>query len=298
MLDAHRADVSKRLIVPSNRYSTFSKDFIRSLDDALTSGILRVSFPHREVLSMRRLETVELRNALRNLLTERLAALTKVTHGANYQANLQRVLTALDNLPEGLAKLPLVELLALLDIDHDDWGKAIDYLIRAIEEGPAALAPLRPVAELVRARYMTQLAEIRSPYAVEDQRGRDRLATLPADAATLDRVTALDGRALSAWISDYATAGTKLGDNLSNRADTVAAATAPLDATTVQALRGEVLQIVGKLRNQIALDLEHNSDLPHTLQGDVLGYIDELSRLAELRARPAKRATGGETPVT
>ncbi len=239
---------------------------------------------------MRRLETVELRNVLRNLLTERQAALAKVTHGGQYQANLGAVLAALDNLPEGIAKLPLVELLALLDDDHDDWGKAIDYLMKAVEEGPAALAPLKPAVELVRSRYMARLAEVRAPYAVEDQRGRDRLGTLEADKAALDAITAVDGRPLSAWIADYATAGTKLGEGLSDRADTVGAATTPKDAATVQTLRSDAIRLIGNLRSQIELDILNNAETPRTLADDVLGYIDEISRLAEGRVRPAKPA--------
>lgn len=238
---------------------------------------------------MRRLETLEFLNALTDLVTKRAEALGQVTYGVRFLAAANALIAGFAALPEAISRLPLSDLLALLDDEHDDWGAAIDHLIKAIEEGPDALAPLRPAAELVRSRYMSKRSEVLASYATQDQRGRDRLASLDADKGVLDRVTALDGRPLSAWLGDYANAGTKLGDGLAGRVDTLAAGSTSADAKSVQTLRGETRTFVTKLRQQIQADLENNPALPRTLEADVLGYFDELSRLADARAKSPKK---------
>jgi len=246
---------------------------------------------------MRRLETMEIRAALADLLTKRQDALGKVTYGAEFKAQLERLLTALDALPKGLQELPLVDVLALLDGDHDAWARALDHLLAAVEEGPDALAALLPVVALARQRYIAGRSETQKPYAVEAQKGTDRLKTVDADAATLDQITGVDGRPLSAWVRAYATAGTKLGDTLSSRADAVTEATSARDgAATVQALRAEAQRVVRELRDQITADLKRNPSVPKTLLGDVLGNLDELSRLAEQRALTPKAAAPETTP--
>jgi len=250
---------------------------------------------HRRVPSggkiMLRLDSSELRNVVGEVVGPRAIALRKVTHGLSFEATLTRLGVGFAALPEALLNMPLADVLKGIDDDHDGWGRAIDHLMRAIEDGPKALATLLPVAELVRQHYMTKRTEIMAAYAVEDQLGQDRLKRLDSDAATLGAVPTPDARTLRDWIQEYAQAGTKLGVNLSGRAVELAGRSPVPGLATFSELRAELIGTIGKLRRQIESDLEHDAAAPRTLMNEVLGHLDEVVRLSEARAKTKRTAT-------
>lgn len=219
-----------------------------------------------------------------------------MTHGARFEAKLRKLYDGFAALPEAVLKMPLADVLASLDEGHDAWGRAIHFLARAVEEGPKELAPLAPVVALVRERYMPRLSEIQAAYAVQDQRGQDRLARLASDAPALGAVPTPDGRTLRDWIESYAVSGTKLGTTLGQRAEHLAGSSPTPGLASFTELRSGLIGTVGQLRRQIELDLDNDDALPRTLLSDVLGHLDEVVRLSEARAKTGPRAADPSGP--
>ena len=227
----------------------------------------------------------ELREASSDLLDKRMASLGRLPTGDYFKNAITEKLSAISALPDSITKLPLSELLRLLDKSHDQWARSIHYLVRAAEECPTMPESTGKTIELIRERYMSGLNETRDPYGVEAQRGRERAEKLPGDQNALTAVATPDGRNLFDWISSYVDAGKSIGGGLSGRADQLASSG---DASQAGRLRSELIGLYGELRAAIRLQLKAQSDLPRTLEDDILGNFDELQRLALQRRKKAQ----------
>lgn len=227
----------------------------------------------------------ELREASSDLLEKRLASLARLPTGDYFKTAITEKLGAVAALPDSITKLPLSELLKLLDKSHDQWARTIHFLLRAAEECPTMPESTAKTVELIRERYMSGLNEIRDPYGVEAQRGRERAQKLPGDQAALTALATPDGRTLFDWVSNYVDAGKSIGGGLSGRADQLASSG---DASQAGKLRSELIGLYGELRAAIRLQLKAQADLPRTLEDDILGNFDELQRLAVQRRKKAQ----------
>ena len=233
----------------------------------------------------------ELIAAGRDLLGKRRAALARVPSSAVYIKLLEATLTKLEALPDALRGLPRAQLLRLLDRDHDGLVALINVALELLTSWPDPTEAMQAAAAALEAHYAVAYDSRRS-YAEEAQLARERGQKLAEHRAVFDAIPMPDGGTLTALIERYVAAGTALGDNLSGRADDLVARG---DASDAAALRGRVMGLLGELRTAVRREVEADSTLPASLEGDIFGYLDELTRLAAARAPGAP--TGPPTPA-
>lgn len=241
---------------------------------------------------MQDLSIPELREGSSGILNERLAALERLPTASYFKSEIEAKLAALAALPEAITRLPLAELLKLLDVTHDRWIRASHWVLSAAEACPTTPEALQRSIETIRERYVSGLDETRAPYAVEAAKARQRGETLAGDEALLRSIPTPDGQTLFAWLASYVEAGKEIGGGLSNRADKLGASG---DASRAGALRSELIGLYGELRGAIRLQLKAQPALPRTLEADILGQLDEFQRLAVQRR---KKGTPADATTT
>lgn len=218
--------------------------------------------------------------SLHDLLERRGAALARVSSGAAYRKLLANVLAELEALPAAMRGLPRAELLRALDLSHDLNVRIMNLFRQLLVIWPEPTPAMASAAQVLGDHFAGS-SDSQLPYAKEAQLAAARAPKLDGFRPVLDAVPTPDGGTATALVERYLKAGSDLGDNLSGRADDRAARP---DASRAGALRGRAIGLVSDLRTAIQRDREADPSLPATLEADVLGYVDELERLAASRA--------------
>ncbi|PKN56198.1 MAG: hypothetical protein CVU56_17445 [Deltaproteobacteria bacterium HGW-Deltaproteobacteria-14] len=240
---------------------------------------------------MLHLSITEIILGLHDLLDKRGAALAKVSSGAAYRKLLTTVLAELEALPPAVRGLPRADLLKALDLSHDLYVRVMNLLRQLMAIWPDPTPAMTTAAEVLGQHFVGS-SDGQLPYAKEAQLAAARAPKLDAYRAVLDAVPTPDGRTVTALVERYLKTGQDLGDTLSARADDRAARA---DASRAGALRGRAIGLVSDLRTAIQRDREADPTLPATLEADLLGYLDELERLAASRAASP---SASEAPAT
>lgn len=237
----------------------------------------------------------EIENGIDDLLGKRADALAKLSAGASFKTLFARKREELRAIPKALRGLPRAEMLRVLDLTHDRHLRALDLFRRFLQVWPNSTPALAQAAALLVEEFVTGSGETQAPYAVEAQRAADRAGKIATHKAVLDGVMMPDGSPLTAAVQSYTSAGAELGATHSGRADDLAGRG---DASRAGAIRGEVIGLFADLRTAIRRDLQANPGLSATLEADVLGFVDELQRLARARGDEAPKSKPDEMPPT
>jgi len=247
------------------------------------------------------LSIAEIIVALHDLLDKRRSVLARLSSGNVFCKLLGDVLAQLEALPPALRGLPRSQLLKDFDQEHDRYLRVLNLIRQLLMLWPGATPAMLEASEGLDEHFVGS-TDGKLPYAKEVQLASTRAAKLESFRSVFDAVPTPDGGTLTALIERYLTAARALGDNLSGRADDLAART---DASQAAALRGRAVGLVGDLRTAVRRDLEADPALPRTLEADLLGYVDELDRLASGRvksgatvATPAPVDAAPEEPST
>ncbi|MBI5496622.1 MAG: hypothetical protein HY904_16500 [Deltaproteobacteria bacterium] len=237
----------------------------------------------------------EMERVIDDLLARRSPALARLSAGGIYRALLEKKQAELKALPPALRGLPRAEQLRLLDVDHDRCIRAINYLREALEAWPYATPAMRAASATLVTHFITGPGMTQKPYGVQSRVAAEAEPKLTTHGPALAAVPTPDGANLKVWVEKYVAAGKALGSSHSGRADDLAGRG---DGAAAAPLRGALIGIFVDLRTAIARELEVNAALPRSLEDDVLGYLDELERLALARAAgPTAAPPAGPGPV-
>jgi hypothetical protein len=232
------------------------------------------------------LTLADIKLGLGDLFTKRLPALTSTKVGVGHEDILAHQRKAVDDLPSVLTGgKPLAEELAATDVEHDGFGTALWHITEAYLKAPKVNSTVKAAAARVRAAFIPERTALQESYADEAEAAVRRKEKLTALETDLKLIPLAEGGSLLDWATSFLSAGEKLSDLLSQRADT--------DTTLrkhASALRSETIGILNELRRSVAREQARRADLPKDLDDQIFGYLDLLEEQREAANRAAKAA--------
>lgn len=213
------------------------------------------------------------RRGLRNLFTQRIAALEASKAGAYYKVELHGYATEIGDLPAAIASAPFKDDLRTTDVRHDSLGKVIHLVTETCFVCPDVDPAIIAAAKQIRDAFIPSLDELQSPYAAEGERATERKPLLDSLEPQL-KLFFLPWDA-SKTLLDVATAflneGQKLDSLLNQRADVPKGI--PRRAAS---LRAKAVGTLNRLRKDLKKEIERDASLPRDLEQSVFGFFDTL----------------------
>ncbi|MBK9260630.1 MAG: hypothetical protein IPM54_12510 [Polyangiaceae bacterium] len=131
------------------------------------------------------------RRGLRNLFTQRIAALEASKAGAYYKVELHGYATEIGDLPAAIASAPFKDDLRTTDVRHDSLGKVIHLVTETCFVCPDVDPAIIAAAKQIRDAFIPSLDELQSPYAAEGERATERKPLLDSLEPQLSVLLAL-----------------------------------------------------------------------------------------------------------
>jgi hypothetical protein len=221
---------------------------------------------------MRHLTLPTLRLILRDLLEKRRADLLLSRAGTFHEPELTEILTSIDALPAALTGAPLAEELDAADDRHDAHGSTLFFITEAYLRQPDAPAELLAAARRIREAFIPQLGELNASYAREADRAIERKRHLAERKEDLLLFPMAGGKTLLDVATAFLEAGERLHHLLSDRADTPKG-----QRQEASTLRPRAIGVLGRLRRDLAAEIQKNPALPRDLETRVFAYLDTLA---------------------
>jgi hypothetical protein len=235
---------------------------------------------------MRYISLIFLFVGLNDLLTKRSAALQSCAAGSASIKLLTSKRDAMAKLPAVAAGRPLVDDLDAADTRHDNLGRALWNVLEAYSFHPDTPAELLDAAKKIRASFIPTLEDLVASYPAEARAAMERkpeLANLKASLSLFP--VAAGGANLYDWAENFVAAGEKIDTLLSARADLE-----KKSRKDAARFRGEVIGLLNRMRQNLALEVKDDPTLPADLDAKIFGYLDLLEKTsaeAQTRGKPA-----------
>lgn len=214
-----------------------------------------------------------IRRGLRNMFTQRLAALDASKAGQYYKAELQGYNVAVDDLPASVTSAPYKDQLRATDARHDAFGRVIHLVTEACficpDVNPTALAAARQIREA----FIPSLEELQRPYATEGEKALERkplLVTLEAQLKSFP-LPWDPSKSLFDVATAFVNEGQHLEQLLNQRADVPKGI--PQQAG---ALRAKAMGALTRFRKDLKREIARDASLPRDLEQSVFGFFDTL----------------------
>jgi hypothetical protein len=225
---------------------------------------------------MRSTHTLQvLRLFLDDLLDKRHADLVKSKAGKFREAELVEQRDKIQALPVALTGgTPLADVIEAADGIHDGFGGSLYYATEAVFRNPDSTDEQRGAAQRVRDAFIPALKELKSEYAIEAARARDRQPLLKERKADLMMIQSPSGGTLYEVAQKFINAGLHLDELLSMRADV------PQNKREgAGVIRSETIGLINRFRADLSRELSKNPSLPQDLDRRVFGYLDTLGKM-------------------
>lgn len=236
---------------------------------------------------MRHILLESLQIGLDDLLSKRLPALQSFANGAANIPLLTMYQNRIADLPKVLLGRPLVDELETTDELHDNLGGGVFYITEAYLRHGNTSPEIIAAAKQIRAELIPALDSLSATYESEASMARlhrDRLTSLKP---LLDLFPVVGGT-LYDWANEFVTAGEKIDQLLSKRADAK-------DRAEASALRSDTIGLLNRLRKSLKAEQKANPALPKDLDAQVFGYFDLLESKAADTYAETKRKNKSDT---
>lgn len=238
--------------------------------------------------TFRRLSLADVYLGFEDLFTKRIGALTSTKAGAGQLEVLAAQRSEVAALPAILTGRAYVEELSFVDDEHDGFGYALWHLTEAYFRAPHTSPQTLAAARRVRETFIPETSVLQSSYADEAARAAVHKAKVDEYKDDLKKLP-IDGGTAYDWAVGFISAGEKLSELLSKRADV-----AGQSRKNAQALRSETVGMLNDLRRAIAREKKKGGGtLPDDIDNQIFGYFDTLEENRAHAARSTKEK--GET---
>jgi hypothetical protein len=241
---------------------------------------------------MRNLTIGDLDLGLRDLFSQRKAALDASMAGKIYGPQLAAARAAIEALPEALdGSRPKAAQLGEADDQHDGFGAGLWHYTEAVLSAPDATDATRASAQRIRDAFIPQRSTLADSYAEEAaaaKKNRPKLAELEQE---LKAFPLPGGKTLHDWAKGLLDAGDTLDKLLSERSSLEAAAS----KSPASKLRGSTIGLLCRFRDALRDEMKGNNALPADIEGQVFSYFDELSARRRTGKAKGDGKAAGET---
>jgi len=219
----------------------------------------------------------DLELVLQHLLNRRGDDLRRLSAGANYERALlryqQRLVDIAGEVDGPTQGRPLATELEEVDRYHDGFGAAVWHQLQSYLRLPTASDALKATASELLDVFIPALIELRSSFADEAARARQRRQLLAFYERSLREFAVFGGGTLYEWVDAQISHGEALERLLQQRLRLEQSRPGPLDD---QALHAELLLVLDRLRRTVQGEVVVRADLPRDLEDRLFSFFDLL----------------------
>lgn len=233
----------------------------------------------------------DLKLILEDLFKKHHLALNSCKAGEIYEPLLRNRFERLSAIPNVLIReRPLAEELDSADIRHDSGATRLRNTTKAAIDDPLTEPEIREAAERIQRDLIPSLSITKASYATEAANAKERRKLLDERASDLKLFPLPGGKTLYDAAVQFLDAGEEIGELLSARA--TVEATNEQDRSEIVLLRGELIGLLGRLKQTLADEMESNASLPRDLSIQLFAYAEQLndSRYTQYQASQANKS--------